>query len=71
MLQALDSTQDVMLVEKFQVDSPDVAYGTDHIKSQYSYASTSVDRDAAGKWVIKPTQSKYEFQTSTKLPKLG
>nr|UAD82040.1 myo-inositol-1-phosphate synthase [Trebouxia lynnae] len=60
-----------MLVEKFQVDSPDVEYGVDQIRSQYNYASTSVDRDAAGKWVIKPTHSKYEFQTSTKLPKLG
>lgn len=60
-----------MLVERFQVDSPDVEYGADHIKSQYNYASTSVDRSTAGKWVVKPTQSKYEFQTSTKLPKLG
>ena len=60
-----------MLVDKFEVDSPDVEYGADHIKSQYNYANTKVERDANGKWIVKPVQSKYEFQTSTKLPKLG
>ncbi len=60
-----------MLVDKFQVDSPDVEYGADHIISQYNYANTKVDRDANGKWIVKPIQSKYEFRTSTKLPKLG
>ncbi len=63
--------QVTMLVDKFQVDSPDVEYGADHIASQYNYANTKVDRDANGKWIVKPIQSKYEFRTSTKLPKLG
>lgn len=60
-----------MLVENFRVDSPDVQYSSDHITSEYKYANTEVTRTQEGKWSVKPTQTKYTFKTTTKVPKLG
>jgi myo-inositol-1-phosphate synthase len=60
-----------MLVEKFKVESPNVHYEEDAIVSSYDYQSTSVERSSDGKWTVKPTTSRYEFRTETKVPKLG
>ena len=30
-----------------------------------------VERTPEGKWIVKPSTSTYEFQTNTKVPKLG
>jgi myo-inositol-1-phosphate synthase len=60
-----------MLVEAFKVDSPNVHYGEHNIASTYRYQHTEVDCTADGKWVVTPKNTTYEFDTDTKVPKLG
>ncbi len=60
-----------MLVENFEVQSPNVVYSDESITSTYEYASTQLDRATDGKWVVKPTKSTYQFRVDRKVPKLG
>ena len=60
-----------MLVDSFKVDSPAVKYAETHISSTYNYQHTEIDRTDAGEWVLKPQSTRYEFRTSTEVPKLG
>jgi len=60
-----------MLTEKFVVDSPNVKYTEEHIRSEYEYSSTRLTRGADGSMVVKPVTTKYEFQVERKVPKLG
>ncbi|CAH9090067.1 unnamed protein product [Cuscuta europaea] len=59
-----------MFVERFKVESPNVAYGDGEIHSVYNYETTEVvmERD---EWVVKPKTVRYEFKTDTRVPKLG
>jgi hypothetical protein len=54
-----------------QVNSPNVEYGTDFVEATYKYESTRIDKDANGGVTITPETTKYQFRTSTKVPKLG
>ncbi|GIL73127.1 hypothetical protein Vretimale_4734 [Volvox reticuliferus] len=60
-----------MLVDSFEVQSPNVVYTDDCITSTYEYASTKLDRAPDGKWVVKPTKSTYQFRVDRRVPKLG
>ena len=60
-----------MLVEDFEVASPNVSYTDEFIQSSYDYQSTSVNRSADGKWVVEPSTTKYEFRVNRKVPKFG
>jgi myo-inositol-1-phosphate synthase len=60
-----------MLVDSFEVQSPNVVYTDESITSTYEYSSTKLDRAADGKWVVKPTKSTYQFRVDRRVPKLG
>ena len=59
-----------MLVENFEVDSPNVSYEEDYITAKYKYETTDVEVEG-GRWKIKPKQVNYEFKTDKRVPKLG
>lgn len=60
-----------MLVDTFKVQSPNVEYREDSIRSTYTYEHTAVEQSTDGAWVVKPQKSEYEFHTDTRVPKLG
>jgi myo-inositol-1-phosphate synthase len=60
-----------MLIENFQVQSPNVVYTEEAITSTYEYQTTQLQRAEDGKFLIKPTAIKYQFKTDRKVPKLG
>jgi myo-inositol-1-phosphate synthase len=55
----------------FTVNSPNVVYTENEIKSKYTYRTTSVAQDAAGKYVATPKETLYEFKVDRKIPKIG
>lgn len=57
--------------ELFTVDSPNVKYTDGEIVSKYTYRTTEVTKNDAGKYVAKPTETIYEFKTDRKVPKVG
>lgn len=54
-----------------RVNSDKVQYKDDHILSEYTYRSTSVTKGDDGNVTIVPTEQVYNFETSTKVPKVG
>lgn len=59
-----------MLVDNFEVDSPNVTYEDDCITAKYEYETTDLVQDG-NTWKVKPKKVNYEFRTSKKVPKLG
>eukprot|EP00951_Prasinocladus_malaysianus_P044247 scaffold567022_cov50-Prasinocladus_malaysianus.AAC.1 len=60
-----------MLAESFRVESPNVQYGEDSIRSKYQYSTTEVSRDqSSGNFVVRPLQQTVEFEVDCKVPKL-
>src|SRR5580700_3512090 len=55
----------------FTVNSANVTYTEDEIKSKYTYRTTSVIQDANGKYVATPKETLYEFKVSRRIPKIG
>ena len=55
----------------FTVQSPNVTYTPDEIRSKYTYRTTSVSQDAAGKLVASPKETPYSFKVDRKIPKVG
>jgi myo-inositol-1-phosphate synthase len=55
----------------FTVNSPNVVYTEDQIKSKYTYRTTSVEQTADGKYVATPKETVYDFKVERKIPKLG
>lgn len=55
----------------FTVDSPNVVYSEDHIKSKYAYHTTSVIEVSDGKYVAIPKETVYEFKVDRKVGKVG
>jgi myo-inositol-1-phosphate synthase len=55
----------------FVVDSPNVEYTDDSIKSKYTYRTTAVKKNANGKYVAAPKETLYDFKVDRKIPKLG
>ncbi|KAI8872570.1 Myo-inositol-1-phosphate synthase [Ramicandelaber brevisporus] len=52
----------------FRVNSPNVRYGDDHIESDYIYHNSAVSVNADGSMTVEPTQTRYQFKTSTNVP---
>ncbi|KAJ3073629.1 Myo-inositol-1-phosphate synthase [Quaeritorhiza haematococci] len=55
----------------FKVTSPDVRYTDEHIISNYVYRDTRVRRDASGNLVAQPVETRYQFRTQRRVPRLG
>ncbi|KAF2396772.1 putative inositol-3-phosphate synthase [Trichodelitschia bisporula] len=55
----------------FIVDSPNVVYTDDEIKTKYTYRTTDVKRDASGRFVAKPKETLYDFKVDRKVGKVG
>ncbi|KAL8705908.1 MAG: hypothetical protein Q9201_001006 [Fulgogasparrea decipioides] len=55
----------------FTVDSPNVVYTDNEIKSKYSYHTTSVTDVGSGKYVAKPKETVYNFKVDRKVGKVG
>lgn len=60
-----------MLVDDFKIEGPNVKFGTDEIASTYDYQTSSIERSAEGKWTVRPKKTTVEFNTDTRVPKLG
>ncbi|KAL8409623.1 hypothetical protein RB594_007900 [Gaeumannomyces avenae] len=57
--------------ELFTVDSPNVVYTDDEIRSRYTYRTTEVAKGADGKYTATPRQTEYAFTVDRKVPKVG
>lgn len=55
----------------FTVDSPNVVYTDDEIKSKYIYRTTSVSQAGNGKYVAAPKETVYDFKVERKVGKVG
>lgn len=61
-----------MLCNSFKVNSPNVEYGENTIKSKYEYQTTKVTPAPHGQeWTVEPVKEMYEFSLDRKVPKLG
>ena len=56
--------------ESFHVDSPNVVYTDNEIKSKYVYHTTSVSKDGE-KLVATPKETVYDFKVDRKVGKVG
>ncbi len=55
----------------FAVDSPNVVYTDNEIKSKYVYRTTAVSQAANGKYVATPKETIYDFKVERKVGKVG
>ncbi|EEH18259.1 hypothetical protein PABG_00822 [Paracoccidioides brasiliensis Pb03] len=55
----------------FSVDSPNVVYSDEEIKTRYVYRTTAVTRGADGTYVASPKESAYDFKVDRKVGKVG
>jgi len=56
----------------FVVQSPNVQYTEDTIKSTYTYLTTKVSKAAdTGKYIAQPIETKYDFKVDRKIGKVG
>lgn len=55
----------------FTVQSPNVQYTADEIKSQYAYQTTEVTRTTDNKLVATPKATNYHFKVDRKVGKVG
>ncbi|KAI5820251.1 hypothetical protein BZA77DRAFT_301938 [Pyronema omphalodes] len=55
----------------FVVNSPNVVYSEDAIKSTYTYQSTKVTKTADAKYIAQPVETKYDFKVERKVGKVG
>ncbi|KAF2190204.1 Myo-inositol-1-phosphate synthase [Zopfia rhizophila CBS 207.26] len=57
--------------DPFVVNSPNVEYTDNCIKTKYTYRTTAVSKTADGKYVAAPKETLYDFKVDRKIPKLG
>jgi myo-inositol-1-phosphate synthase len=55
----------------FTVNSPNVQYSDDHIKSKYVYRQTVVTKSANGSYVASPKETLYDFKVDRKVGRTG
>ncbi|RDW71596.1 putative myo-inositol 1-phosphate synthase (MIPS) [Coleophoma cylindrospora] len=55
----------------FTVNSPNVVYNDNEIRSKYTYRTTLVSQNADGKYVATPKETVYDFKVERKIPKTG
>lgn len=64
--QSLAETADL-----FTVDSPNVEYTENEIKTKYTYRTTSIAQAGNGKYVATPKETMYDFKVDRKVGKVG
>lgn len=57
--------------ELFTVQSPNVNYTDDAIKSTYTYRTTKVFKEESGKYLAEPTETVYDFKVARKIGRTG
>ncbi len=55
----------------FMVDSPNVVYSENEIKTKYTYRTTSVTKTGNGKYTATPKETVYDFKVERKVGKVG
>jgi myo-inositol-1-phosphate synthase len=65
------STTSAPAKDLFTVNSPNVEYTEDTIRSKYTYRTTDVTQNAEGKYVAIPKETLYDFKVDRKIPKVG
>ncbi|CAG9999674.1 unnamed protein product [Clonostachys byssicola] len=65
------STVQTAAYDVFTVNSPNVTYTDNEIKSKYTYRTTQVETNPDGKLVATPTETVYDFKVERKVPKTG
>jgi myo-inositol-1-phosphate synthase len=55
----------------FTVDSPNVVYTDEEIKTKYVYRTTAVSRTPEGKLLATPKETVYDFKVQRQVPKVG
>ena len=61
-----------MLIDHFEVSSPNVKYTADYIESSYNYQDTKLYKNAEkNTWLVEPIERGFVFRTHRKVPKLG
>jgi myo-inositol-1-phosphate synthase len=55
----------------FVVNSPNVEYTEDTIKTKYTYRTTDITQNVDGKYVAVPKETLYDFKVDRKVPKVG
>ncbi|KAI9786999.1 MAG: Myo-inositol-1-phosphate synthase [Peltula sp. TS41687] len=55
----------------FVVESPNVTYTEDDIKSKYTYRTTSITQTPTGQYVVKPKETQYNFKVDRKVGRVG
>ncbi|KAK5139789.1 hypothetical protein LTR04_003335, partial [Oleoguttula sp. CCFEE 6159] len=55
----------------FKVDSPNVVYTDNVIKSKYTYRTTSVAQDSNGGLVATPKETVYDFKVQRRVGRVG
>ncbi|KAH6845139.1 hypothetical protein B0I37DRAFT_355639 [Chaetomium sp. MPI-CAGE-AT-0009] len=56
---------------KFIVNSPNVVYSDNEIRSKYTYRTTMVTDGEDGTRTVTPKETVYDFKLDTKIPKVG
>jgi len=59
------------LKDLFTVDSPNVVYTNEEIKTKYIYRTTNVSQAGNGKYVATPKETVYDFKVERKVGKVG
>ncbi|CAG8510593.1 4829_t:CDS:2, partial [Ambispora gerdemannii] len=54
-----------------KVDSPNVQYTSNHIYADYIYTNAIVQTNSDGTFSVNPTETKYQFKTDLKIPRVG
>jgi myo-inositol-1-phosphate synthase len=67
----VSETPKIVNKDLFTVDSPNVVYTDDEIKTKYVYRTTAVSRDENGKYVAAPKETVYDFKVDRKVGKVG
>lgn len=57
--------------ELFTVNSPNVVYTDNEIRTKYTYRTTSITKDESGKYIATPKETLYDFKVDRKVPKTG
>jgi myo-inositol-1-phosphate synthase len=72
---SVNSTSHALTAHKnhdlFTVDSPNVIYTEDDIKTKYVYRTTSVSQAGDGKYIATPKETVYDFKVERKIGKVG
>ncbi|GAB7350410.1 hypothetical protein MBLNU459_g1025t1 [Dothideomycetes sp. NU459] len=55
----------------FTVNSPNVSYTSDEIRSKYTYRTTEVNQAADGQYVATPKETVYDFKVDRNVGKVG